>query len=567
MWLTSFLSGLNGRPGRSPQARRRPGRGKPGAPRRSFLPRLDCLEDRAVPSTVTSPLDDSTSGTLRAALASTPAGGVIDFNLPAGQNTIKLTQGDLVLTKNVTILGGAGVTVQGDSAHRVFEVNTGVWATLDSLTMIGGVACYGGGVYNAGNLLLNKCVIENNWVAPNYKAGAAYAEGGGIFNTGYLDMVNCTVNSNAAVVPNDYPYSNWERAQGGGIYNRGWLWLSGCTLHDNYSDNDGGGIYNTITTGGGVGSGGGLAMSNCTIAYNHAYNVGGGIADMGVLAVTNCTIAKNTADFRGAGLAIGDAPAAVYVANTIIAGNTDAPGWSWSSIEDVWGTVQSFGCNLITSLSGASGFKQPWGAGADADWLWPDAKLGALVPHGGPTVTMNLLPGSPAIGNGSPNLAKYLGLDLQWHPLTTDQRGLPRVNPATGKVDIGAYQTQGNPDTSAGNATLKKQAVPPHGQSGSSPAGALVGPALYGSQLVAAAAAGGPSGRTINVAATPVATVRAALTDEVFAGWARQPRSGEVPQEGRSLPGSHGRGKLPALDDLFAWLASGQPFQAGRLGG
>jgi hypothetical protein len=166
----------------------------------------------------------------------------------------------------------------------------------------------------------------------------------------------------------------------------------------------------------------------------------------------------------------------------------------------------------------------------------------------------------------------YLGLDpkthqLTWQQLTTDQRGLPRVNPTTGKIDIGAYQTQGDPDTSVGNATLNKQAIAPHGQAGSVSAFSRVGSAPYDNQLVVAGTAGVPSGMTINVAGRPVSTALAALTDEVFAGWASQPRSGQAPQEGCSLSGNHGRGKPPALDDLFAWLASGQPFQAGPLGG
>jgi hypothetical protein len=52
--------------------------------------------------------------------------------------------------------------------------------------------------------------------------------------------------------------------------------------------------------------------------------------------------------------------------------------------------------------------------------------LGTLANNGGPTKTVQLLTGSPAIGAGDPVL---LG--------TLDQRGHVR----TGHVDIGAYQT------------------------------------------------------------------------------------------------------------------------------
>jgi hypothetical protein len=76
-----------------------------------------------------------------------------------------------------------------------------------------------------------------------------------------------------------------------------------------------------------------------------------------------------------------------------------------------------------------------------------------------------------------------------------------------------------------------------------------------------------PNRRTVNLAGTPASTGGAALADEVFAGWTSQPRGGRASREGRSLPGNHEREKPPSLDDPFAWLASGQPFQAGPLGG
>jgi hypothetical protein len=60
-----------------------------------------------------------------------------------------------------------------------------------------------------------------------------------------------------------------------------------------------------------------------------------------------------------------------------------------------------------------------------------DPMLGPLAANGGPTWTMALLPGSPAIGGGDPNPASAPAVD---------QRGLPRV--VNGRVDIGAYQVQ-----------------------------------------------------------------------------------------------------------------------------
>ena len=63
-------------------------------------------------------------------------------------------------------------------------------------------------------------------------------------------------------------------------------------------------------------------------------------------------------------------------------------------------------------------------AGGDT---FPDPKLGPLADNGGPTLTMALLPGSPAIDAGNTSLAP-----------ATDQRGFPR--PAGLAADIGAFE-------------------------------------------------------------------------------------------------------------------------------
>jgi hypothetical protein len=68
-----------------------------------------------------------------------------------------------------------------------------------------------------------------------------------------------------------------------------------------------------------------------------------------------------------------------------------------------------------------------------------DPKLGQLGNHSGPTQTIPLLSGSPAIDAGNPSGCT----DGQGHLLKTDQRGKPRPDKEdTGGCDMGAYERQ-----------------------------------------------------------------------------------------------------------------------------
>lgn len=94
------------------------------------------------------------------------------------------------------------------------------------------------------------------------------------------------------------------------------------------------------------------------------------------------------------------------------------------------GVTTDSGNNLIGNTGATSGFTQ------SSDLLNVDPLLSSLGYYGGPTETMTLLPGSPAIDAGSNTLASY-----DDSPLSTDQRGLSRD--VDGTVDIGAVECQG----------------------------------------------------------------------------------------------------------------------------
>ena len=120
----------------------------------------------------------------------------------------------------------------------------------------------------------------------------------------------------------------------------------------------------------------------------------------------------------------------VTLANTIVAGNMLIR--SGRSGPDVYGTVVSLGYNLIGNNADSSGW-------VSTDLLnVSNPGLSPLGNYGGPTQTIALVPGSPAIGAG--DLAFVTNPPFSGPPFT-DQRGQPRV--VDNAVDIGAFESQG----------------------------------------------------------------------------------------------------------------------------
>jgi hypothetical protein len=144
------------------------------------------------------------------------------------------------------------------------------------------------------------------------------------------------------------------------------------------------------------------------------------------VALSSSTLSGNSArrllgSFYKSGI---DNSSTLVVRNTIVA-NSLSLGSNCS------GSMTSKGHNL--SSDGSCPFTNT------GDLNNTDPMLGPLQNNGGPTETMALPPGSPAVDAGNPSGCT----DGAGHLLTTDQRGMPRHDREdTGGCDIGAYERQ-----------------------------------------------------------------------------------------------------------------------------
>jgi predicted outer membrane repeat protein len=162
--------------------------------------------------------------------------------------------------------------------------------------------------------------------------------------------------------------------------------------------------------------GGPHGVENSTIAGNRATGLTarGGAIDVAVtLVVKSATIARNSAKIGG-GIYVESGTTTVEA--TILALNTAPDGPNCSQ------NVVSAGRNLVASTLGCAF------AATGVDKIGVAPKLGLLKANGGPTRTIALLRGSPAL-NAIPKAVC---------PFARDQRGVKR--PQGKRCDIGAYE-------------------------------------------------------------------------------------------------------------------------------
>lgn len=374
---------------------------------------------------------DSGPGSLRQAIVDLCDGGSITF-APNLSSPIVLAS-ELPIVKSLTIKGPGAqtLTISGNNVVRIFDIrpDSAFTVNLSGLTLANGKGTStgytsGGGAIvedegGTGNLpahVLNiaDCVFTNN---------TAPGPGGAIFAERTLNISNSTFDNNSVSF------------FGAGAVNFGFgtFTVIGSTFNNNSGDT-GAAIQTSDTT----------DLINCTFANNSvtASDPSGGLGGalynyFGTVTLTSCTVSGNSASNGGGGLynyASGGS-GVISLANTIVAGNTAGT----VSGQDLSGPFTSGGFNLIGKSEGSTGFT----AGSNADQVGSNASsinpsLAGLAYNGGPTQTMTLLNGSPAIDKG-----KSFGL-------ANDQRGYLRsfdntaIQPAAGgdNTDIGAVEVQ-----------------------------------------------------------------------------------------------------------------------------
>jgi hypothetical protein len=338
----------------------------------------------------------------------------------------------LTINISLAILGsGANTTfIDGGARTRVVTIpNTAAHVTLSNLTIRHGQATVGAGINNSGTLTLTNSTVSGNsapipcrrmFVICELRFGTA--AGGGIYNSGVLTISNSIISGNHA---GSYCNANPCFALGGGINNSGTLMIRNSTFTGNSASTA---CSTSLSCSVGAGGafytyGGTVTLNNSTVTASSASRcsgtcggAGGTIVNgSGNLALNNSTVSGNSAGgiFNSG---------SVTLQNSIISSN---------SARNCTGTITSRGYNLSSDGSCA--------LSNSGDRNNTNPLLGTLGNNGGPTPTIPLLAGSPAIDAGNPNGCT----DGHGNLLKTDQRGLPRPDPEdTGGCDMGAYERQ-----------------------------------------------------------------------------------------------------------------------------
>jgi hypothetical protein len=411
--------------------------------------------------------------------AGCPAGSpiktdVIEFALPP-ESTIRIEGSALEPIEGNTDIRGPGpadLTVDGDDSFRVFDVEEGE-VEISGLRISGGRCSQGCGITNeaAATLALEDVLVKRNVAEPPLLTNPATTGAAGILNEGTLTLTLSTVTENEAIAKT----GTFNAVEGAGIKNFGALTIDRSTVSGNeaLAERETGG-ESAIAAGAGIATeagkltiersavienhahasfagqkslaagaaiavgGGEVTIRDSTIAENvalatappppstaEAQSTGGAIdVESGVLEIGNSTIARNSAD-EGSNFFLEAVPT---VESTIVA----APEGGGHDCEGTVGGVTSAGFNLESEDS--CGFDKP------TDLVETNPLLASdLAENGGPTETIALRPGSPALDQGKSAAGE--AVDQRGLTRPVDIASLPNA-PGGDGTDIGAYEFQ-----------------------------------------------------------------------------------------------------------------------------
>ncbi len=386
---------------------------------------------------------------------------VVRFNADC---VIHLTN-TLQVFSDVTIdANGHSVVLSGGGSNRLFNVHAGRNLQLIGVTIAngrvagtnanpgsfsgatfgftGGSAEGGGVLVSNAALTARSCVFQNCLVqggkgadttSPIHGGFAGLASGAAIYGTNSsITLFDCTFKYNSA----NAGFTGTTFRQTGGIFDPSVIGeayggafahvastgrFSRCTLAENFATTQGGAIH---------AQSGWLNLTNCTATLNSlspgtANNGrGGALAALGVPAtIESCTVANNRisnakSTSEGSGCFLSGASA--QIKNSILQGNSI----NSTPMSNISGPITDLGHSLSSDATPA------WTSGTSLSNT--DARLLPLANNGGPTPTMALRVGSPALNFADPG---------NFPP--TDQRGVPR--PQGSGADAGAWEGAGGP--------------------------------------------------------------------------------------------------------------------------
>jgi LPXTG-site transpeptidase (sortase) family protein len=387
-------------------------------------------DDPTADACTTQPLDCSLRGAISNANKYSEPDIII---LPAGIYVIDgYDEEDKNLTGDLDILSGGGdLTILGESPSNttlqarmdrlvdIPEIDSPILVTLKNMTLENGnprgSLQDGGAIRAYASLTLVNVRIQNS-----------YARfGGGVYffppYGGLLTVENSTFTHNTARVSGGGLYAMWETVD-----------IRFSTFDNNRALQKGGAIYNNSR----------LSATSCTIFGNNApegaaiYNFAF-LGDRTLAKLTSCTVFGNSSGIKNYANAL-EGPyteAVTELRSTIVAGSYSENCTNTDTKSGVAQVVNG-GNNIDSGVSCG----MAWDKGSQSG---VDPRFGPFQNNGGPTDTLELLEGSPAINKGSPTSCYHL-----------DQRRLARE----GVCDVGAYEYNARPYlTASGGAARSVQ--------------------------------------------------------------------------------------------------------------